>query len=107
MDCLQYYYENPEDAQKYKINCKNKVFPNFENIETFNNNDLLNFVKEQYSSEAFPEDSPFEFKNNYIDLSNNQICKTTDMSLAPQQKFMGQIMGPSFTKFNSVYLYYY
>ncbi len=105
MDCLQYYYENPEDDKKYKINCENKVFSKLKDIETFNNNDLLDFVKEQYSSEAFPEDSPFEFKNNYIDLSSNEICKTTDMSLAPQQKFMGQLMGPS-SNFNNVLIFH-
>ena len=25
MACMQYYYENPEDAQKYAINCENKI----------------------------------------------------------------------------------
>ena len=105
MDCLQYYYENPIDDKKYKINCENKAFSKLKDIETFNNNDLLDFVKEQYSSEAFPEDSPFEFKNDYIDLSNNEICKTTDMSLAPQQKFMGQLMGPS-SNFNNVLIFH-
>ncbi len=105
MVCLQYYYENEDDAKKYKIDCEGKMFPNFENIETFNNNNLLDFVEEKYSSKAFSEDSPFEFKNNYIDLSNNQICKTTDMSLAPQQKFMGQLMGPH-SNFNNVLIFH-
>ena len=40
-DCLQYYYENPEDAEKYKINCQGKVFPDLNNVEKFNNKDLL------------------------------------------------------------------
>ncbi len=105
MACLQYYYENPEDAEKYEINCEDKVFPNLNDIEKFNNNDLLDFVKNKYSSEAFTEDSPFEFKNNYIDLSSNEICKTTDMSLAPQQKFMGQLMGPT-SNFNNVLIFH-
>ena len=105
MACLQYYYENPDDAKKYKINCEDKVFPNLNDIEKFNNNDLLDFVKNKYSSEAFTEDSPFEFKNNYIDLSSNEICKTTDMSLAPQQKFMGQLMGPT-SNFNNVLIFH-
>ena len=107
MDCLQYYYENEDDAKKYKIDCEGKMFPNLNDIETFNNNDLLDFIKKQYSSEAeaFPEDSPFEFKNNYIDLSSNEICKTVDMSLAPQQKFMGQLMGPS-SNFNNVLIFH-
>jgi hypothetical protein len=105
MDCLQYYYDNPDDAEKYKINCEGKMFPNLNDIETFNNNDLLDFISKEYSSEAFPDNSPFEFKNNYIDLSNNEICKTTDMSLAPQQKFMGHLMGPS-SNFNNVLIFH-
>ena len=106
MDCLQYYYENPEDAEKYKINCENKLFPNLNDIETFNNKDLLEFIEKQYSKEAFSEkDSPFEFKDKYIDLSNEEICKNTDMSLAPQQKFMGQLMGPK-SNFNNVLIFH-
>ena len=105
MDCLQYYYENPEDAEKYKISCEGKVFTKLNDIESFNNKDLLDFVSKQYSSEAFPDNSPFEFKNNYIDLSNNEICKATDMSLAPQQKFMGHLMGPS-SNFNNVLIFH-
>ena len=105
MDCLQYYYENPEDADKYKIDCNGKVFQNLNNVETFNNKDLLDFVQQKYSSEAFPENSPFEFKDDYINLSNDEICKAVDMSLAPQQKFMGQIMGPS-SNFNNMLIFH-
>ena len=89
---MQYYYENPEDAQKYAINCENKRFYSLNNVQEFNNKDLLEFVQREYSGSAFPENSPFEFKDDYINLSNDQICKATEMSLAPQQKFMGQIM---------------
>ncbi len=105
MDCLQYYYDNPDDAEKYKINCEGKMFPNLNDIETFNNNDLLDFINKEYSSEAFPDNSPFEFKDNYIDLTNDEICKTTDMSLAPQQKFMGQLMGPA-SNFNNLLIFH-
>ena len=105
MDCLQYYYENPEDADKYKIDCNGKVFQNLNNVETFNNKDLLDFVQQKYSSEAFPENSPFEFKDDYINLSNDEICKAVDMSLAPQQKFMGQIMGPG-SNFNNMLIFH-
>ena len=104
-DCLQYYYENPEDAEKYKINCKGKVFPGLNNVETFNNKDLLEFINKEYSSEAFPENSPFEFKPDYISLSNTEICKSAEMSLAPQQKFMGQLMGPG-TNFNNCLVFH-
>jgi len=105
MACLQYYYENPEDAEKYKINCSGKVFENLDDIEKFNNKDLLEFVEREYSGKAFPENSPFEFKDDYIQLSNNEICKATDMSLAPQQKFMGQIMGPE-SNFNNMLIFH-
>ena len=106
MDCLQYYYENEDDAKKYKVNCEDKVFTNLNDIEKFNNKDLLDFVKNKYSGDAFPPgDSPFEFKNDYIELSNNEICKSIDMSLAPQQKFMGQLMGPS-SNFNNVLIFH-
>lgn len=105
MACLQYYYENQQDAEKYAINCEGKTFKNLNDVETFNNKDLLEFIKQKYSDEAFPENSPFEFKDDYIDLSNDEICKATDMSLAPQQKFMGQIMGPS-SNFNNMLIFH-
>lgn len=104
-DCLQYYYENTEDAEKYKINCEDKVFPPLNNIDTFTNKDLLDFIKREYSSQAFPDNSPFEFKKDYISLSNLEICKSAEMSLAPQQKFMGQIMGPK-TNFNNCLVFH-
>jgi len=105
MACLQYYYENEKDAENYAINCNNKIFKNLNDVETFNNKDLLDFVSREYSREAFPDNSPFEFKDNYIELSNNEICKATEMSLAPQQKFMGQIMGPS-SNFNNMLIFH-
>tara|TARA_B100001287_G_scaffold26798_1_gene19344 strand:- start:2374 stop:5313 length:2940 start_codon:yes stop_codon:yes gene_type:complete len=105
MACLQYYYENPQDAEKYAINCDNKIFQNLNDVETFNNKDLLEFIEREYSGKAFPENSPFEFKDNYIELSNNEICKSVEMSLAPQQKFMGHIMGPS-SNFNNMLIFH-
>lgn len=105
MDCLQYYYENTEDAEKYEINCNGKVFQKLNDVETFNNKELLEFIQREYSGEAFPENSPFEFKDDYIELSNNEICKAVEMSLAPQQKFMGQIMGPS-SNFNNMLIFH-
>ena len=104
-DCLQYYYEKDEDTYKYRINCSEKKFDNLNSVENFNNKDLLEFINKNYSAEAFPEDSPFEFKPDYIDLSNDQICKTTDASLAPQQKFMGQLMNQN-SNFNNVLIYH-
>lgn len=105
MTCLQYYYENPQDAEKYAINCDNKTFYNLNDVDKFNNKDLLEFIAREYSGKAFPENSPFEFKDDYIDLSNNEICKAVEMSLAPQQKFMGQIMGPS-SNFNNMLVFH-
>lgn len=104
-DCLQYYYENDEDTYKYRINCVEKKFENLDSVENFNNKDLLEFINKNYSEEAFPEDSPFEFKPEYIELSNDEICKTGDASLAPQQKFMGQLMNQN-SNFNNVLIYH-
>src|SRR6056300_1123057 len=104
-DCLQYYYEKDEDRDKYRINCIEKNFDNLSSVDNFTNKDLLDFINKNYSAEAFPEDSPFEFKPNYIDLSNDQICKSTDQSLAPQQKFMGQLMNQN-SNFNNVLIYH-
>lgn len=105
MACLQYYYENPQDAEKYAISCDNKTFENLDDVEKFNNKELLEFIEREYSGKAFPENSPFEFKDDYIQLSNNEICKAVEMSLAPQQKFMGQIMGPS-SNFNNMLIFH-
>ena len=102
MDCLQYHYSNPEDAKKYKIKCENMTFSNLNDVETFNNKELLEFIDNTYSDTAFPEQSPFTFSDEYINLDNTSICKSSEMSLGPQQKFMGQIMGPS-SNFNNVF----
>lgn len=105
MDCLQYHYSNPEDAKKYKIKCENMTFSNLNDVETFNNKELLEFIDNTYSDTAFPEQSPFTFSDEYINLDNTSICKSSEMSLGPQQKFMGQIMGPS-SNFNNVLVYH-
>ena len=105
MDCLQYHYSNEEDAEKYKIKCENMTFPKLNDVETFNNKELLEFIDETYSDDAFKEESPFTFSDDYIKLDNTSICKSSDMSLGPQQKFMGQIMGPS-SNFNNILVYH-
>ncbi len=104
-NCLQYYYEKEEDAEKYRINCKNREYTNLNSIQDFKNKELLQFINEEYSSDAFPEDSPFEFQEDYIKLTNSEICNSTEMSLAPQQKFMGYLMGPS-SNFNNMLIYH-
>ena len=104
-DCLQYYYDNPEDSEKYKLSCDYKPFPELNDPSVYTHKKLLNFVNSNYSSEAFLEDSPFEFKADYIDLSNDEICKSSDMSLGPQQKFMGQLLGPN-TNFNNTLIFH-
>jgi hypothetical protein len=97
MACLQYYYENPEDREKNRINCEGKIFPNLYNVDKYTSKEMYDFIDTNYSSKAFPdaEIAPFEFNERYIDKTNDEICKIPDMSLTPQQKFMGQIMGPS------------
>lgn len=104
-DCLQYYYDNPEDDEKYKLSCDFKPFPELNDSGVYTHKKMLDFIRTSYSSEAFPEDSPFEFKADYIDLSNDEICKSSDMSLGPQQKFMGQLLGPN-TNFNNTLIFH-
>lgn len=105
MNCLQYHYENPEDAEKYKIECKEKIFDELNIIETFTSEKLNDYMSNNYSSKAFVEDSPFKFSEQYKNLSNEEICKSTDINLGPQQKFMGQIMSQN-TNFNNILVYH-
>ena len=103
--CLQYYYENAEDTEKYKLSCDYKPFPELNDPEVYTHKKMLDFIRSNYSSEAFPEDSPFEFQENYINLSNDEICKSSDISLGPQQKFMGQLLGPN-TNFTNTLIFH-
>jgi len=98
VSCLQYKYTNEEDAKKFKIDCKDKIFDTLDSLEKYNSRDMLSFVDENYSEDAFPSasgESPFTFKDTYISLSNQEICVISDRTLTPPQKFLGQIMGPS------------
>ena len=97
---MQYYYPTEELKKKYKINCSDKFFLDIENTQMFNNEAFLKFVEERYGDSVFNGDSPFTFKDNYINLTNDEICKTTEYSLKPQQKFMGQFINPA-TNFNN------
>jgi len=92
--CLQYYYPNEELSKKYNIKCSKKFFNNLDNIDYFNNEDFLKFIKDNYSDLKFDGDSPYSFSNNYIKQSNEEICDPKEFSLKPQQKFMGQIINP-------------
>ena len=100
MNCIQYYYENKEDAEKYEIECKEKKLENLYSVEKYTPSDMLSFVNDNFSKSAFKEESPFEFSENYINLSNAEICNAADSNLGPQQKFMGQIMGESSNFYN-------
>jgi len=92
---LQYFYPTKELQEKYKINCSDKFFLNYDNFKFFNNLDFLEFVNKKYGDDAFSGDSPFVFKDTYIQLSNSELCNPTEYSLKPQQKFVGQIVNPS------------
>ena len=99
---MQYYYPSEELTEKYKIDCSDKIFVDIENFKMFNNNNFLKFVNDRYGDSAFSGDSPFTFKDDYINLTNEDICKTVDYSLKPQQKFMGQFINPSTNFKNSL-----
>jgi hypothetical protein len=102
---MQYYYPSEELKNKYKINCTDKFFLDFENITMFNNESFLKFVRDKYGDSVFNGDSPFTFKDDYINLTNEEICKTTEYSLKPQQKFMGQFINPA-TNFNNTLVFH-
>ena len=104
-NCLQYYYPTEELKNKYKINCSKKFFADFENYKMFNNENFLKFVQENYGDSVFNGDSPFSFKGDYINLTNEQLCKTTEYSLKPQQKFAGQFINPN-TNINSTLIFH-
>ena len=99
---MQYHYTTPELAEKYKINCSDKFFVDIENVKMFNNQAFLKFVNDKYGDVVFQGDSPFTFKDDYIKLTNEDICKTNDFSLKPQQKFMGQFINPATNVKNSL-----
>jgi len=102
---MQYYYPTKELKEKYKINCSDKFFVNKENLKEFNNEDFLKFINEKYGDSVFNGDSPFTFKDDYINLTNEEICKTDEYSLKPQQKFMGQLINPA-TNQNSTLVFH-
>ena len=92
---LQYFYPTVELQKKYKINCSNKFFLNYENFKYFKNESFLKFINDKYGDEAFSGDSPFTFKDDYINLSNSELCNPVEFTLKPQQKFVGQVVNPA------------
>ena len=105
MSCLQYYYPTEEETKKFKIKCVEKLYPDLNNPDKFNNKDLLDFIEKNFSTEAFKDQGaelgPFQFSEDYKDRTNEQICSQGLTELAPQQKFMGQLINP-LTNFNGV-----
>lgn len=99
---MQYYYPSKYTSVKYKINCSDKFFLDIDNVKMFNNESFLKFVNDKYGNSVFNGDSPFTFKDDYINLTNKDICETTEFSLKPQQKFMGQFINPSTNINNSL-----
>ena len=102
---MQYYYPSEELKKKYKIDCSNKFFVDYENVKEFNNESFLKFINKNYGDSVFQGDSPFTFKDDYINLTNEDICQVNDYSLKPQQKFMGQAINPS-TNINSTLVFH-
>jgi len=102
---MQYYYEDEKLREKYKINCSDKFFADYNNVKEFNNESFLKFINERYGDNVFQGDSPFTFKDDYIELTNKDICQIEDYSLKPQQKFLGQAINPS-TNINSTLVFH-
>ena len=118
--CLQYYYPPPpcndeepcppisQEALDNFIKCNSKIFVDFNNPLIFNNKNFLDFIKKYYASTyAFPnlELSPFEFSENYINKSTDEICNLTSYKLNPQQKFSAQFINP-LTNFHSELIFH-
>ena len=106
-ECLQYYYADNQDSEKYKIDCSNKVFEYFSDYSLFSNNKFLEWIQKEYGSEAFPDakQSPFSFKTEYMNETNEEICNLEEYSLKPQQKFAGQFTSPN-TNFKSSLIFH-
>ena len=102
---LQYYYPTEELRKKYKINCSDKFFLDYDNFQMFNNEAFLKFVQDKYGDSVFQGDSPFTFKEDYLELTNEEICKIDEYSLKPQQKFVGQFINPA-TNFNNTLVFH-
>ena len=102
--CMQYYYSNEQDAEKYKINCE-EINYDINNLKEFNNKDFLDFVNKKYGNEVFNGDSPFVFNDFYKQETNEDICNIEEYSLKPQQKFMGQFINP-LTNFKDTLIYH-
>jgi len=102
---LQYYYPTEELRKKYNINCSDKFFIDYDNVKLFNNENFLKFVNDRYGNDVFNGDSPFTFKDDYINLTNDDICNIDEYSLKPQQKFMGQMINPV-TNINSTLVFH-
>jgi hypothetical protein len=103
---LQYYYKDKTLRDKFKINCEDKNFNDFNNTDNFNNEDFLKFINDKYGPDAFSGgESPFMFNDDYIKETNEQLCNPEEYSLKPQQKFVGQYINPA-TNFNKSLIYH-
>ena len=107
--CLQYHYPTKEESDKYEISCVPRIYPHLNDPDKFNNKSFLEFIDKEFSTEAFKDKGvklgPFEFSEEYKDKTNEQICSSEMSSLAPQQKFMGQLINP-LTNFKGALIYH-
>ena len=82
---MQYYYPTEELKKKYKVNCSNKFFLDIENTQMFNNEAFLKFVEERYGDSVFNGDSPFTFKDDYINEFNQRGEQLKKIQLEQQR----------------------
>ena len=64
---------------------------NYNNLN-FTNSKLLQFIKSNYN--LLDIDQSFVFEKDYINYTHDQLCKISDYSLKPQQKFLAQFINP-------------
>lgn len=104
-DCLYYYdkrYPNPKDNPQNKNFCSKKTFPNI-NSRNFKHDDFMEFIQRNYDS--FDVENPFKFASDYIKQTSEELCNKEEMSLNPQQKFIGQLVNPN-TNIGNMLIYH-
>ena len=92
--CMKYYYPDESDVQELNLPCLPRNFRDINDTE-FTNENLLNFIDDNYSKPFPPDKNPFSFKEDYISAGYDELCSTSSYSLKPQQKFIGQLVNPN------------
>lgn len=88
-DCLQYYYENEQDLERYFHSCEDRILQ-----EGYTHDQLMKFVEDNYGDTYFNGPSPYRHHENYKNKEEDEICNPEDFILQPHQQFLGQWLNP-------------